>query len=333
VTSASASRRRLGAGSGRPGTRSARRLGAVALITVVVAWGLTWPVSKVLLAEIPPLWLLVLRTGIAGATMFAIALARGRLTLPPRGDLPVVVSIAGLHMVGFAVLAFWGLALVPAGRSVVLAYTTPLWVVPGAALFLREPLTRRRAVGVAIGLLGLLALFNPLALDWTDRGAVLGHASILGAAGLWAASILHIRGHRWQTTPLALVPWEMLLATAVLAVIAWIGGPPPRVQWSGRLVALLAYASIPGTALAYWAAATASQSLPAVTTSLGLLATPVVGVVVSALWLGEPLTPSLLAAIALILGGVAIGTIGQHRGEDRGAPRDQHRGEDRAAAR
>jgi drug/metabolite transporter (DMT)-like permease len=292
---------------------SARRLGALALITVVVAWGLTWPVSKALLAELSPLWLLVLRTGIAGATMFGIALARGRLALPPRGDLPVVVSIAGLHMVGFAVLAFWGLALVPAGRSVVLAYTTPLWVVPGAALFLREPLTGRRAAGVAIGLLGLVALCNPGALDWTDRGAVLGHLSILGAAGLWAMSILHIRAHRWRATPLALVPWEMLLATAVLAAAALLGGPPPHVQWSVRLVALLLYAAIPGTALAYWASATASQNLPAVTTSLGLLATPVVGVVVSALWLGEALTPSLLAAVALILGGVALGTLGARR--------------------
>lgn len=300
---------------------SARRLGALSLVTVVVAWGLTWPVSKALLAEISPLWLLVLRTGIAAAAMFAIALLRGRLALPPRGDLPVVVSIAGLHMVGFAVLAFWGLAQVPAGRSVVLAYTTPLWVVPGAALFLREPLTGRRAAGVVVGLLGLLALFNPLALDWTDRGAVLGHVSILGAAGLWAASILHIRGHRWRTTPLALVPWEMLLATAVLTVAALAQGPPPHVQWTGRLLALLLYAAIPGTAIAYWAAATASQNLPAVTTSLGLLATPVIGVVVSALWLGEALTPSLLAAIALILGGVAIGTVGRGRRDDgRGQP-------------
>jgi drug/metabolite transporter (DMT)-like permease len=166
---------------------------------------------------------------------------------------------------------------------------------------------------VAIGLLGLVILFNPLAFDWTDRGAVLGNGAILAAAGFWAASILHIRGHRWQSTPLDLVPWELLLATVILTPLALVVSPVPAPVWSGRLVALLLYVSIPGTALAYWAVAMASRHLPAVTTSLGLLGTPVVGVVVSALWLGETLTPSLVVAVALILGGVALGTTGDAR--------------------
>lgn len=54
----------------------------------------------------------------------------------------------------------------------------------------------------------------------------------------------------------------------------------------------------------------AGRLLPAVTTSLGLLATPVVSIVVAALWLGEAPTPALVAGITLILGGVALGTTG-----------------------
>jgi drug/metabolite transporter (DMT)-like permease len=60
--------------------------------------------------------------------------------------------------------------------------------------------------------------------------------------------------------------------------------------------------------------AVASRYLPAVTTSLGLLATPVVGIAVSAAALGEPLTVSLLVAVAMILGGIAIGTTGRASG-------------------
>jgi drug/metabolite transporter (DMT)-like permease len=82
------------------------------------------------------------------------------------------------------------------------------------------------------------------------------------------------------------------------------------VTWSTRLVLLLLYAGIPGSALAYWAVATASRNLPAVTTSLGLLLTPVVSVVTATLWLGETPTVSLLVAIVLILGGVALGATG-----------------------
>ena len=278
------------------------------LITVVVAWGLTWPVNKVILEVLSPLWMIAARSAIATIALFALSISRGRLVRPPRADVPVLLSITLLHMVGFAALASWGLQLVSTGRSVVLAYTTPLWVTPGASLFLRERLTARRTIGVAVGLLGLLVLFNPLAFDWANRDAVLGHGAILGAALLWAGSILHIRGHAWHSSPFDLVPWEMLLATAILAPLAAVTSSAPAVEWNGPLVGMLLYAGVPGTALPYWAIAVASRNLPAVTTSLGLLGTPVVSVVVATLWLREAPTLSLIAAIVLILGGVAIGT-------------------------
>jgi len=298
----------------RSGDRAAHREGVVFLVTVIVAWGLTWPVNKMILESLSPLWMMALRSSIATVALFTLAVGLGRLALPPRADVPVLISMALLHMVGFAVLAAWGLRLVPTGRSVVLAYTTPLWVIPGAALFLHERLTVRRLTGVAIGLLGLLVLFNPQSFDWASREAVLGNGAILGAAVLWAASILHIRGHRWRSTPLDLVPWATLLATAILAPAAVMAAGIPTTEWNGRLVALLLYAGVPGTAVAYWATAVASRNLPAVTTALGLLVTPVVSVVVATLWLGEPLTLPLIAAIVLILGGIAIGITGSHAG-------------------
>jgi drug/metabolite transporter (DMT)-like permease len=296
-----------------PVSASARRQGILALIIVIVAWGLTWPVNKVVLATLSPLWAVTLRSAIATVALFALTAWRGRLALPPRQDLPVLLSITLLHMVGFNLLASWGLGLVPTGRTVVLAYTTPLWVTPGAALFLREPLTPRRAVGVLIGLAGLVTLFNPLALDWADRNVVLGHLAILAGALLWAISIVHIRAHRWASTPFALIPWETLLSTALLVPPALLTTPPVPEDWSSSFVVLLLYLGVVGTAVAYWATATASRHLPAVTTSLGLLATPVVSVTTATLWLGESLTLSLLAAIALVLGGVAIGSTGRTR--------------------
>jgi drug/metabolite transporter (DMT)-like permease len=143
---------------------------------------------------------------------------------------------------------------------------------------------------------------------------VLGNGAILLGALLWAASILHIRAHRWQSTPFDLVPWEMLLATVLLTPLAFATSPPPLAHWEVRVIALLLYAGIPGTAVAYWATAAASRALPAVTTALGLLITPVLSTVIATLWLGEPITLSLVVAIVLILGGVALGTTGE-RGE------------------
>jgi drug/metabolite transporter (DMT)-like permease len=294
-------------------TGGEHRLGLLFLATVVLAWGLTWPVNKVILASLSPLWTVAIRSGIGAVALFVVSAGRRRLVVPPRADLPVLLSITLLHMVGFGVLAAVGLQLVPTGRSVVLAYTTPLWVAPGASLFLGERLTRRRAIGVLVGLSGLAVLFNPLAFDWTRRDTVLGHAAVLAAALFWAASILHIRGHRWRSTPFALVPWQSLLATVLVTALALAVDGLPAPDWSPRLVLMLLYAGVPGTALAYWAMAVASRSLPAVTTALGLLATPVVSVVIATLWLGERLTLVLVTAIVLVLGGVAFGITGERR--------------------
>ena len=108
------------------------------LLIVVAAWGLTWPVNKQLLQSLSPLWMVALRAAVATVALFVIAIARRRLVLPTRGDMPVVLSITLLHMVGFVVLANVGLELVSTGRTVVLAYTTPLWVAPAARIFLHE---------------------------------------------------------------------------------------------------------------------------------------------------------------------------------------------------
>jgi drug/metabolite transporter (DMT)-like permease len=80
----------------------------------------------VIVASVPPLWAVAIRAAIGAAALVILSLATGRLVRPPRGDWPVLVSITLLHMVGFTTLSTIGLGLVPAGRSAVLAYTTPL---------------------------------------------------------------------------------------------------------------------------------------------------------------------------------------------------------------
>lgn len=286
-----------------------RRTAFLLFALVVFSWGFTWPVTKAIVAQVSPLWTSTIRSGIAGAVLLALLLVQGSLIVPKRGDIAVIANIALLHMVAFAALVAIGIQFIPAGRSVVLGYTAPLWVVPGAWLFLGERITARRAVGIAAGMTGLAILFNPLAFDWSDRGAVLGNGLILLGALCWAVSILHVRAHTWVSTPFQLVFWEILLATLVLLGLALLLEPVPDIAWNPSLVGLFLFASIFGVVVAYWAMATVNRSLPAVTTSLGILATPVVGTLCSTIALSEAIDVALLAAMALILGGIAIGTI------------------------
>ncbi|WP_394682202.1 EamA family transporter [uncultured Comamonas sp.] len=63
---------------------------------------------------------------------------------------------------------------VSAGRSAILAYTTPLWVTPAALLFGGERPSPRQFVGTGLGILGVLVLVNPMTVDFhanlTHRG-------------------------------------------------------------------------------------------------------------------------------------------------------------------
>lgn len=277
--------------------------------TVVLAWGFTWPATKLTVESISPLWTSALRSLIATIVLLGLLCAQGNLIVPRRGDLAVVFGIALPHMVAFSALVAIGIQFVPAGRAIVLGYTTPLWVIPAARLFLGEPITKRHLLGGAIAFAGLALMFNPAAFDWRDGRALLGNGLLLLAAACWAVSIVYVRAHRWISTPFQLVFWEALLATLLLALLAILFDGLPHIEWTARLVLLLLYGGVIGNALAYWAMAMVNRSLPAATTSLGLLATPVVGTLSAALVLGESIGPTLLCSMALIVTGIALGTM------------------------
>lgn len=291
-----------------------RRQALSLLIVVVLAWGFTWIVSKLLLQYMTPIWAVAARSVVGAAALLALGLALRRVAWPVRADIPVILSVGLLHMGAFAALVSLGLQYVPAGRSVVLAYTTPLWVIPAARVFLGEPIGRGRQLGLALGLLGLAVIFNPLAFDWGNREAVFGNGLVLLAALCWAVNIVYVRAHRWVTPPFELAFWQALLASGVLAVVAWAAEGAPRVVWHADLAWLLGYGGVFGIAVAYWAAVNVNRSLPAGVTAIGLLGVPVVGLLCSAAMLHEPLTLPLSLGMAFIVGGIAAGVLDKGRG-------------------
>ena len=126
----------------------------------------------------------------------------------------------------------------------------------------------------------------------------------------WSMSILHIRAHKWASTPFQLVPWEMFVATLVLAGIALASGTWVAIAWTPKLALLIFFTSTFGTVLPYWAVASAGRRMPASSVSLGLLATPIVGIIAATVALGEAPDAVVWTAMALVTGGVLIGTRG-----------------------
>ncbi len=90
--------------------------------------------------------------------------------------------VSVLQMVLFTMCVTLGLRYVDAGRSAILAYTTPLWVLPLATLFLGERLSVLKIIGFFLGLLGVLLLFNPVTFNWHNHLAVIGSGYLILAA-------------------------------------------------------------------------------------------------------------------------------------------------------
>lgn len=282
-------------------------------VFVVVAWGLNWVLMKYALAEVSPLWAVAIRTLIAAAVLIPATLATGQFIIPSRADVPIVLSISLLHMTLYAALMTIGLKYVPAGRAILLGYTTPLWVAPVAWLFLKEPMPARRILGIVLGLIGVAVLFNPQNFDWRDTNVLIGNGLILLAAISWSISIVYTRAHKWVATAFQLVLWQSLLAALVLTVVAFVWEGAPHFSFGTGTLLALVYNGAIGTALGYWAMSIVNRELPATTTALGVLATPVIGLILSAIVLHERIDLALAIATVLVFAGIAIGTFSRRR--------------------
>jgi len=280
--------------------------GRTLLVLLVLAWGASWPVIKVAVSAMPPVWFACLRYFVATVCGFGIVAIRGDLRLPSSSDWRLVAVSGALQMATYSALTAVALTRLPPGRASVLAFSTPLWVAPLSAWWLDERLTCRGLAGVATGLAGMLVIVSP-ALQQGERSQLASYGLLLYAAAAWAVSIVFVRAHRFQTSALALAPWQMLVAMLLLLPVATIlEGAWPHIPM--RAMAALSYVGPIATAFAYWAAIEVGRVVRATTMSMVLLAVPGLGLLLSAIALRESLNLSLELGIVLIGAGIWVVT-------------------------
>jgi drug/metabolite transporter (DMT)-like permease len=279
-------------------------LSYILLFLVIVIWAVAWPASKIGLMDMPPIWYTALRLCIGFITVFLLLLVQKKITLPKKRDLPLILTIGLLQMACFLILINGGLLFVDAGRSAILVYSTPFLVTPIAVLFFQEKITYIKLGGLILGLLGLLMLFTPWNFDWHNTNTVIGNSLLLLAALCWAIAMLHTRYGTWHSPSLNLVPWQLLIACIFVIVTAFIMQPHPQISWTTRLWVTGIYNGVLATGFAYAAIIYVSKELPVVKTSLLLLGVPVLGLLISAAWLGEKITSNTLIAMLFIMAGL-----------------------------
>lgn len=276
----------------------------VALIVLVLIWGYNWVVMKIAIRYAAPFDYAALRVLLGGLSLLLVLAWRRQPLRPKR--IAGTAAVGLLQMACFYGLSTWALVSGGAGKTAVLNYAMPFWVLLLAWFLLRERPARLQWISVSVGLAGLICILMPFSL----AGGVLSKGLALLSSLCWAGGII-IAKKLQQREPLDLLSfttWQMLFGGLPLLAAA-ILVPSPPIVWSGEFIAALIFSVIPGNALAWLLWSYALSRLPAGVAGLGTLGAPVIGVLAAQLQLGERPTWIEAAGMLLILAALLLNSV------------------------
>ncbi len=285
------------------------RLGLFLLAALSLFWGLNWPIMKVVLTEVPPLYFRSTCLLAGGIGLLLLTLASGNPIRVPPGYWHRLIMLSVFNIIGWNVFAIYGVSLLPSGRAALLGYTMPLWSTLLSVFILGEHLSLRRVVGLILGLAGILALMGGSLQGFSQAPA--GFICMILAAWSWALGIVIFKRHPVPMPTTALTGWTMLLGSLPILLVAIPLETSRLVMPSFWPAFGLAYNVVFAFMFCYWAWNRIVLMVPVAVSSLSSLATPLIGVLSGMLFLGEPLGWQEVISAILIL--AAVGTVSIRR--------------------
>src|SRR6266478_8021804 len=126
------------------------------LAVIIATWAANWPMMRLALAHTEPMVFVSLRMAGSVAILAPILAVLSCPLLPVPRERLALFWVSQLQVTGFLVFSIIGLAIVPPGRAIVLAYTMPLWAIPFGRWLWPEKLSRGQLIGAALGFAGLI---------------------------------------------------------------------------------------------------------------------------------------------------------------------------------
>ncbi len=279
-----------------------------ALIVLSVLWGGSFFFIEVLVDHLPPLTIVTMRVGLAGALLWIIVIA-SKLPVPTTWQAWRSLFLVGLlnNALPFCLIV-WGQTQITSGLASILNATTPFFTVIIAGAFLAdEKFSRNKLLGVFIGIIGTAVLIGPKVFDGMT-GSILGQVAVMGAALSYAvAGAFSRRFKRQSVSPLMIATGQtttaalMLLPLMLIIDQPWTLAPPP-VHALGAMIGLAVLSTVVAYILYFRLIASAGATNAALVTFL----IPVSAVLLGVIILGEIFSPGQAAGMALICAGLLI---------------------------
>lgn len=266
-----------------------------ALFILTLIWGYNWVVMKLAVQYASPFQFAALRTFLGAAILFMlIAFTKRPLALK---EFPTMLTLGILQTCGFTGLLIWALVEGGAGKTAVLTYTMPFWVMLFAWPLLGEKVQGWQWLAVIFALFGMVLIFDPLHIKSDGFSMFLALCSGIS----WAISaIISKRLH--QRAPhldlLNLTAWPMLLGSIPIIIVALVL-PAPPIQWTDTFIFTVFFNVILSGCVAWVLWLYALQRLQAGMASMASMLAPVIGVLAAWIQLNE--VPNSYELIGMIL--------------------------------
>jgi len=278
--------------TGHPGALTGRPP-PLRMLWVTAAWGTCFLGVRWGLRDAPLLWFAALRALVGGGALAAVAAVQRR-PLPRSVGTWTSIGLLGFVNVTLAFAAmFAGIARMATGTAAVLANAQPLLILLPAWWLYGEKLSGPAAVALAMGFSGLLVVALP---GGGGRGALLS----LGSAVAVTTGTLMVR-HLRNVDVIVASAAHFLFGGAVLAAVAAVTEGFPRIQWTPRFIAALAFLGLIGTAAAFLAWFIEAQRCALASLTTWTFLVPVFGLLLGIAVLGERPDGWTVSGIALVL--------------------------------
>jgi drug/metabolite transporter (DMT)-like permease len=257
-----------------------------ALLALTLMWGVNWPMMKLSLQELSPLYFRASTMLLGAAWLFVYVAAKGERMWPVGREWKTIAWLGLPNVLGWHTLSIFGVQELASGRAAILGFTMPIFTVLLGAAFFRERITPRvRLAVISVSVAIALLLWHEL---WSLTGRPAGIAWMLGAAVSWALGTLMFRRAHLTLSPLVVTVWMLLLGSAVVWVLALSLEPLPQPsRFSLPMWLSLAYGVVINYGFAQLIWFGMARNLPPATSAMSVMAIPLVGTLSATLIVGE----------------------------------------------